>query len=61
MQTDGVKGLLTIGVLGLVLSQGLLAACGADKPNIIVILTDDQGYGDLGCYGAKAIATPNIE
>ena len=33
----------------------------ARKPNIIFILTDDQGYGDLGCFGAKDIATPNID
>lgn len=31
------------------------------KPNIIFILTDDQGYGDLGCCGATDIATPNID
>ncbi|MFN7948565.1 MAG: sulfatase [Blastocatellia bacterium] len=33
----------------------------ARQPNIIFIYADDMGWGDLGCYGAKAIRTPNID
>ncbi|MBL9133127.1 MAG: sulfatase-like hydrolase/transferase, partial [Verrucomicrobiaceae bacterium] len=36
-------------------------ASAADKPNIIYILVDDLGYGDLGCYGQKMLTTPNID
>src|ERR1043165_5960048 len=34
----------------------------ADRlPNIVIIFTDDQGYGDLGVFGAKGFTTPNID
>ena len=39
----------------------LVAARAAEKPNIIVIMADDLGYGDLSCYGATAFQTPNID
>jgi len=36
-------------------------AAKSTKPNIIYIMCDDMGYGDLGCYGQQHILTPNID
>jgi arylsulfatase A-like enzyme len=33
----------------------------AERPNILLLLTDDMGYGDLGCYGGTMVPTPNID
>jgi arylsulfatase A-like enzyme len=33
----------------------------AEKPNIVIIFTDDQGYGDLACYGNKKTKTPRLD
>jgi len=38
-----------------------LVSTAADKPNFILIFTDDQGYNDLSCFGSKTIKTPNID
>jgi arylsulfatase A len=37
------------------------AAREKDRPNIILIFADDQGYNDLGCFGSKTIRTPNVD
>src|SRR4030095_1254700 len=32
-----------------------------DRPNVVLIITDDVGYGDIGSYGAPDVKTPNID
>lgn len=45
------------------LSTALLTTIGsaAERPNLIWIMADDLGYGDLGCYGQKVIRTPHLD
>lgn len=38
-----------------------VSAHAADKPNIILLLADDLGYGDLSCFGSPAVSTPNLD
>ena len=49
----------------LVVILALAVLCGrayaGDRPNIIFIMADDLGWGDLGCFGQKEIQTPNID
>jgi len=48
--------------IGLCLGAALAAAAApATQPNVVIIFADDQGYGDLGCFGSETIRTPNLD
>ncbi|MDF1812915.1 MAG: arylsulfatase [Verrucomicrobiales bacterium] len=38
-----------------------VSAFSADKPNVIIVMTDDQGYGDLSCHGNPVLETPHLD
>lgn len=58
-----LKAALSVPMLfGVMVSSELVAKAPDNaKPNMIFIMMDDQGYGDLGCYGHPTIKTPNID
>src|ERR687893_1491275 len=41
--------------------SALAPSAAADKPNVIVILADDFGYGSVGCYGGTGLNTPHLD
>lgn len=62
MQIVAFRAFLNIAICVVALSQVYCeSGFGNDRPNIIVIMADDLGYGDLSCYGATSIQTPNID
>jgi arylsulfatase A-like enzyme len=50
---------LTLALFAVAFAIGTAAA--ADTPNVVLIYADDLGYGDLGCYGATKVKTPNCD
>lgn len=56
-----VLGFATLSIVGLLFLCGNAALYAADKPNLIWIMADDLGYGELGCYGQQVIRTPRLD
>ena len=55
------SSMLTLTICALASFAGTKASAATDSPNVIVIFVDDQGYYDLGCYGATEVKTPRID
>lgn len=53
--------LVGFGLLVLTMGLGSLPVAAADKPNVIILLTDDQGYADFGCHGHPLLKTPHMD
>lgn len=58
MNIKNLLKLVTVSLLLCFVAQNIHAK---QKPNVVLIFTDDLGYGDLGCYGATKVKTPNID
>jgi len=58
-----MRRILVVALLALVAFPLLAQAqvLNAQRPNVVLIITDDVGYGDFGSYGAPDIKTPNID
>ena len=60
-RTLSQAGLTALAVSALAIQFAPAANASTGRPNIVIILADDLGFGDTGCYGATRIPTPNVD
>src|SRR5689334_12441660 len=50
-----------LSMLMVLVCVGLVARAEPQRPNVLILLTDDQGYGDMSCHGNPFLKTPNMD
>ena len=55
------RGFSVLALFTLLAVAGLLARADDAQPNVVLIVADDLGWADLGCYGSKFHRTPNLD
>ena len=58
MKPSFMKSLLLITIF---IVSASLTVFSADRPNVVIVMTDDQGYGDLSCHGNPILKTPHLD